>query len=290
MGGGSSAMLSPPAGQLLVHVVGVFAPFTCPRSSSICSVFLPLRAALNRPEKRCSGLTWVNPSTIREERFARRILAAMAPRPSCRLSQLAFILCLAALPAFAQAPETSAPPAITAPAASDVPAAAAADPGITLRAGEEVPYPGGPIPHGARLLDVPRTGLFVTGAVLVGLGWVPSMLAGLLMATVGSLFAIGGGGGAMLGVGLGMLVPVIGPAIFAGYGLLPSSMVPLEYTVFFAADFVVQAAGFALALWAHLNPRQVLRGTGSPMDGAVSWAILPAAGATLSGATFALRF
>lgn len=213
--------------------------------------------------------------------------------PPHHLAPLALLFSLVALPASAQTPPPApAQPVVSPASATDAPTASTQAEGLRLRPGEEVPYPGGPVPHGARLIEVPRTGLFVTGVVLFGVGWVPGILAGMVTILAGGLVGVSGGGSgsSVVGLGAGMLLPVVGPLFGVGLGLAYADSVPWQFTAFLAADFVVQAAGFALALWAHFNPRHVLRGYVSPMEGAVSWVLLPGAGGSPSGATFAMRF
>lgn len=140
-----------------------------------------------------------------------------------------------------------------------------------------IPYDGGDVPPGARVVTRARTGLISGGAAMFGSAWLTSLIVGTA------------GGSSRTEDGWGWLaVPVIGPLIAGGTIRGVSSS---GWTVLIV-DTLLQAGGLAMFIHGLTHPAQFLtydapRPTASRAG--VRWTFAPGHSAG-PGATFALRF
>jgi hypothetical protein len=140
-----------------------------------------------------------------------------------------------------------------------------------------IPYDGGAVPPGARVVTRARTGLISGGAAMFGSAWLTSLIVG----TTGNS-ARGEDGWGWLAV------PVIGPLIAGGTIRGVSSS---GWTVLIV-DTLLQAGGLAMFIHGITHPAQFLSYDAPRPTAAragVRWTFAPGHSAG-PGATFALRF
>lgn len=140
-----------------------------------------------------------------------------------------------------------------------------------------IPYEGGPVPAGARVVTRSRSGLISGGAAMFGSAWLTSLIVG----TTGSSSRTENGWG-------WLAVPVIGPLIAGGTIRDVSTS---GWTVLIV-DTLLQAGGLAMFIHGLTHPAQFLtydapRPTASRPR--LRWTLAPGHSAG-PGGTFALQF
>jgi hypothetical protein len=187
-------------------------------------------------------------------------------------------LTLVAASSLAQEPSAPPPPPLQTvePAPAAAPAAPAApqryvSPRELEKGGQLVPYEGGQIPPGARLISKPRSGLLTAGLVIGAVSYLP-WLAVDIIATIASAQLIGGGL-AFIG-GLILAIPVLGPALTGAISLGQTSSGP-AVGVIFLGDAVLQALAIGLIAYAYGSPEQFVVQPTAPPPPRTSWMILP---------------
>jgi hypothetical protein len=138
-----------------------------------------------------------------------------------------------------------------------------------------IPYDGGAVPPGARVVTRARSGFIAGGASLFGSAWALSLI-----------FGTAGLGSSRDDGRAWLALPVLGPLIAGGAMGGTSSQ---GWTVLIL-DTVAQGAGLAMLIYGALNPARYLVYDGQrPTASRVQWTVAPGhAGGP--GATLAMRF
>lgn len=141
-----------------------------------------------------------------------------------------------------------------------------------------VPYDGGPVPPGARVVERVRLGLAIGGGVTFGVSWITSMLVGVLV----------GAGDSITGTrsnALWLAVPVIGPVTFGATRSVEGS----GWTLL-VLDTVLQGGGLAMMIYGLANRAQYLSYDGVARRDAPRWTLMPGAPGAERGVSFAMTF
>lgn len=141
-----------------------------------------------------------------------------------------------------------------------------------------IPYDGGPVPAGARVVTRARTGLIAGGASMFGGAWGTSVLIGLAASASRSS---GDDAQALQW----LMLPGLGP-IIAGAAMRNVSSG--GWMVLFL-DAMLQGGGLAMLIYGIRNPAQYLSYDAQASRGGVRWAVAPGTAAG-PGATLALSF
>lgn len=219
----------------------------------------------------------------------------MIPRHLVRAALLGLILTASA--SFAQEPSAPPPPPLQtvepAPAAAPDAPQRYVSPRELEKGGQLVPYEGGQIPPGAKLVSKPRTGLLTGGIVVGAVAYTPWLIIDIV--TVVGLAQQFGAGLAIFS-GLLLAIPVLGPALigFSALGQqsqLGADAVPVGVALLI--DAVLQGVGIGLIATAYGSPEQFVVQPAAPPPPRTSWMILPGIqglNGPASGARLALAF
>lgn len=142
-----------------------------------------------------------------------------------------------------------------------------------------IPYDGGPVPQGARVVSRSRSGLIAGGASMFGSAWFTSLIVGLSVSD--SRYASSDE------KALGWLaIPVVGPLI-TGAALRDVSSSGWTLIIF---DTLLQSGGLAMLIYGMTHPAQYLSyDAPRAAQRGPRWSFVPGTAAG-PGGTFSLRF